>query len=51
MSLLDENTSIQYLETFQRGRVPMVWREIETAQGSFYWDITDKQVECAASTD
>ena len=23
----------------------MVWREIETTQGSFYWDITDKQIE------
>jgi|LSQX01.1.fsa_nt_gb GH35 family endo-1,4-beta-xylanase len=45
VSLLDENTSVQYLETFNAAAVPMVWREIETTQGSFYWDITDKQIE------
>ena len=44
-TLLDENTSSKYLETFNAACVPFVWREIEAAQGCFYWDIADKQIE------
>lgn len=44
-TLLDENTSSKFLETFNAACVPFVWREIEAAQGCFYWDIADKQIE------
>ncbi|MHB8897721.1 MAG: endo-1,4-beta-xylanase [Thermoguttaceae bacterium] len=44
-TLLDENTSSKFLETFNAASVPFVWREIEASQGSFYWDIADRQVE------
>ncbi len=44
-TLLDENTSSRFLETFNAACVPFVWREIEAAQGCFYWDIADKQIE------
>ena len=44
-TLLDENTSARFLETFNAACVPFVWREIEAAQGCFYWDIADRQVE------
>ncbi len=44
-TLLDETTSSRFLETFNAACIPFVWREIEAAQGCFYWDIADKQVE------
>ena len=44
-TLLDENTSSRFLETFNAACVPFVWREIEAAQGCFYWDIADRQIE------
>jgi hypothetical protein len=44
-TLLDESTSSRFLETFNAACIPFVWREIEAAQGCFYWDIADKQVE------
>ncbi len=44
-TLLDENTSGKFLESFNAACVPFVWREIEAAQGSFYWDIADRQIE------
>jgi len=44
-SLLDENTSVHFLESFNAAGISLAWREIETTQGSFYWDIADKQIE------
>jgi len=44
-TLLDENTSARFLETFNAACIPFVWREIEASQGCFYWDIADKQIE------
>jgi hypothetical protein len=44
-TLLDESTSGKFLETFNAACVSFVWREIEAAQGCFYWDIADRQIE------
>ncbi len=45
VTLLDESTSGRFLESFNAACVPFVWREMEATQGSYYWDIADRQVE------
>ena len=45
LSLLDEQTAKQTVEAFSAANVPLVWREIETSEGHYCWDTTDKQVE------
>jgi len=48
-SLLDDYTAKQCLETFNAAAVPMVWREIETSEGNYDWQLSDKQVEWCRS--
>jgi hypothetical protein len=45
MTLLDEQTSMEFLDSFNAASIPMVWREMELSHGQFCWDICDKQVE------
>jgi len=45
LSLLDEQTARQTVGAFNSANVPLVWREIETSEGHYCWDTTDKQVE------
>jgi len=50
MSLLDDYTSRQFVDTFNAASVPFSWREIQSNQGSFTWDVTDGQLQwCKAS--
>jgi hypothetical protein len=42
---LDEATAGQFLQAFNAARVPMVWREIETREGKYSWEATDRQVD------
>jgi hypothetical protein len=44
-TLLDDYTAGQFLQTFNAACVPLLWREIETNEGSYYWDIADQQIE------
>lgn len=44
-TLLDESTSSRFLDTFNAACIPLVWREIESAQGCYYWDIADRQAD------
>ena len=45
VSLLDDYTAREFLQTFTAGGVPACWREVETAEETYSWDITDKQVQ------
>jgi hypothetical protein len=44
-SLLDDYTAGQYVQTFNAGCAPLVWREIQTSEGRLDWSISDKQIE------
>ena len=45
VALLDDNTAAQFLQTFNTASIPICWREVESAEGSYLWTITDTQVE------
>ncbi len=49
ISLLDNYTSREFLQTFNAATVPMVWREVETSEGNRNWSICDKQIEWCRS--
>jgi len=50
VSLLDDYTAREFLQTFNAAGVPMSWREIETSEEEFFWDVTDKQIQwCQAN--
>lgn len=42
---LDEYAAMQFRLTFSAAKVPMVWREVETGEGQYAWDLTDRQVQ------
>ncbi len=44
-SLLDEYTAGQFLQTFSAACVPLSWHDVETSEGSFCWDLCDRQIE------
>jgi hypothetical protein len=44
---LDAATSAQYLEAFNAVAVPLAWRSIETSEGTYRWEISDRQIEWA----
>jgi len=44
-SLLDDSMAAKYLQSFNAAVVPMVWRDIETTEGGYCWEITDRQVQ------
>jgi hypothetical protein len=44
-SLLDDETAREYLKTFDAANVPLTWREIETGEENYCWEVSDKQIE------
>lgn len=47
---LEEPTAKLTLQTFNAAKVPLVWREIETDEGHYSWETSDKQIEwCRAA--
>jgi hypothetical protein len=47
---LDEFAATQFLQTFSAANVPMVWRDVETGEGEYFWDVCDRQIEwCRAN--
>lgn len=42
---LDDFTAGQFLQTFSAARVPLVWHEVESSEGTHCWDVCDKQIE------
>ena len=40
----DEYLAQQFLPAFNAAIVPMTWKEIETTEGAYAWDATDRQV-------
>jgi hypothetical protein len=49
VSLLDDYTAREFLQTFNAGGVPVCWREVETGEETFSWDIADRQVQWCAT--
>jgi hypothetical protein len=45
ITLLDDYTSRQFLQSFSAAEVPINWRETETTEGHFTWTFNDRQVE------
>jgi len=45
----DEYAATQFRLTFSAAKVPMVWREVETGEGQYAWDVTDRQVRWCRS--
>ena len=45
IGLLDDNTAALFLQTFNAAAIPFRWREIESAEGTYAWNVTDTQVE------
>jgi hypothetical protein len=41
----DESLAQQFLRCFNAAVVPICWREIEADQGSWRWDVCDRQIE------
>lgn len=47
--VLDGAGAAHYLKAFNAALAPMLWRDVEAAEGFYQWDITDQQMEwCAA---
>ncbi len=46
-SPLDEQTAKETAQAFNAANVPLVWRDIETSEGHYFWDTCDQQVEWA----
>jgi len=44
ISLLDDYAGRLFLQTFNVGRVPLSWREVEATEGSYTWEIADRQI-------
>ncbi|NLX97364.1 MAG: hypothetical protein GXY83_14435 [Rhodopirellula sp.] len=42
---LEEYTARQVLQTFNAAVVPFVWKDLETSDESFNWDVSDKQIQ------
>lgn len=49
VSLLDDYLASQYAQAFNAACIPMVWREIETGEGKYYWDVIDQQIQWCRS--
>jgi hypothetical protein len=45
VSLLDEPTARQFVQTFSAACVPMAWHDVETSEGNYCWDVCDRQIE------
>jgi hypothetical protein len=45
ISLLDDYTAREFLQTFNAADVPLTWKEVETAEETYSWEITDRQIE------
>jgi hypothetical protein len=44
-TLLDNFTARQFLRCFNAAEVPVCWRDTETTEGNFSWNITDSQIQ------
>jgi hypothetical protein len=44
---LDEQTGREVARAFNGANVPLAWRDVETSEGHYYWDTSDRQVEWA----
>lgn len=44
-SPLEEFPASQFLQSFNAGCLPMAWRDVETGEGKFFWDVCDKQIQ------
>jgi hypothetical protein len=44
-SLLDDGTASQCLDTFNAANVPLTWKEVETGEESYYWELSDQQMQ------
>jgi hypothetical protein len=42
---LEDYPARQFLQTFNAAAIPFVWKEIEIKEGTFCWDVCDRQVE------
>jgi hypothetical protein len=45
ISPLDEYPARQFLQAFNAAVVPFVWKEIQSGESSFDWDVCDRQIE------
>lgn len=41
---LDEGTAASLLQTFSAASAPMVWRDVETTEGTYSWDTPDQLI-------
>jgi hypothetical protein len=46
-SPLDEKTAKETVPALNAANVPLVWRDIETSEGHYFWDTSDQQVDWA----
>jgi len=44
-SMLEECTAVEYVRTFNAANVPILWRDIETSEGRYSWDVVDQQMQ------
>jgi len=49
VTLIDDFVGSQFTQTFNAACVPVVWREIESAEGNYAWGIFDRQIEWCQS--
>jgi len=47
LSMLDDKTSTECVESFNAVNVPMVWREVEASPKELRWDVVDEQLDWA----
>ena len=47
VSMLDEKTSAEFVESLNAVNLPMIWRELEASPKEFRWDVVDEQLDWA----
>jgi hypothetical protein len=50
-TLLDDGTARHFVASFNAAAVPACWREIEATEGSYYWAVSDKQLQWCKAHD
>ena len=44
-ALLDESAASVFLHAFNAANVPICWHDVEATEGSYYWPLSDRQIE------
>lgn len=44
-AFLDAGLATQFSKAFNLAQLPMIWKDVETSEGNYQWDVFDRQIE------